>query len=268
MSIQNLAADKGLLFGVMYSYTGNVMVRVARDMVERGDIGEIISVNGEFVQEWLLDKLDPERQNRDSSLSVWRTDPKVAGISNCVGDLGTHVENLIYYITGLEIKRLAATLNRFGHPLDLNANILLEYENGANGAIWSSQVAAGHLNDLVVRIYGTKGSLIWHQENPDTLTYTPRGEAPRLLTRGGGYNDVPSGKTNRLPTGHGEGLYSAFANVYKDFVDALIEKKAGKKPATGRPIFPTVADGVNGVKFVHAVVDSAENGSAWVSVNN
>jgi predicted dehydrogenase len=261
--LRALAQEKGLLFGVMYSHTGNVMVRVAKQMIARGDIGQVISVNAEYVQEWLLDKLSPTESDTGTSLSGWRADPAVAGISNCVGDIGSHIENMIHFLTGLKIKRLLASVNRFGQPLELNSNILVEYDNGANGAYWCSQVAAGHLNDLVVRIYGTQGSLIWHQEEPDTLLYTKRNQAPQRLTRGGSYNDVPAGKTNRLPTGHGEGLYSAFANVYQSYVDALQAKKEGLEIPTE---FPNVEDGLNGVKFIHAVIDSAAVGSSWISL--
>ncbi len=262
--LQALSREKGLLFGVNYSYTGYVLAKVMREMVAEGKIGKVISVNAEYPQEWLLDDLHAAA-DADLKLSVWRKDPKVAGISNCVGDIGTHIENFIHYVTGLKIKRLLATVNRFGHPLDLNANIIVEYDNGANGAYWCSQVAAGTLNALAVRIYGDEGSLEWQQEHPDFLRYTPRGEAPRLLTRGNGYIREEAGKYAILPTGHPEGLHTAFANLYRNFITAVIKKRRNED--TSGIDFPRVEDGVNGVKFVSAVIKSADNNSSWVEIN-
>ncbi|HSK69311.1 MAG TPA: Gfo/Idh/MocA family oxidoreductase, partial [Candidatus Limnocylindria bacterium] len=184
--LERLSREKGLLFGVNYSYTGYVMAKVMREMVREGKIGKVIAVNAEYPQEWLLDDLHPV-PGQELKLSVWRKDPQAAGASNCVGDIGSHIENFVHYVTGLRIRRLLATMNRFGQPLDLNANILVEYENGANGAYWCSQVAAGTLNGLAVRVYGDEGSLEWRQEDPDFVRHTPRGEAPRILTRGNGY---------------------------------------------------------------------------------
>ncbi len=262
--LQALSERKRLLFGVNYSYTGYVLAKVMREMVAEGKIGKVISVNAEYPQEWLLDDLHPS-EDAELKLSVWRKDPRIAGISNCVGDIGTHIENLVHYITGLKIKRLIATVNHFGQPLDLNANILVEYDNGANGAYWCSQVAAGTLNSLAVRIYGDEGSLEWQQEHPDFLRYTPRGEAPRILTRGNGYIKEKAGKYAILPTGHPEGLHTAFANLYKNFTTAVISHQKGE--ATSEIDFPRVQDGVNGVKFVHAVIHSAESNSQWVDIN-
>ncbi|HOQ62437.1 MAG TPA: Gfo/Idh/MocA family oxidoreductase, partial [Clostridia bacterium] len=171
--LRDLAKRNRLLFGVNYSYTGYALAKVMREMVQEGKIGKVINVNAEYPQEWLLDDLHPV-PGQELKLSVWRKDPAVAGISNCVGDIGSHIENFVHYVTGLRIKRLLAVTNHFGQPLDLNANILVEYENGANGAYWCSQVAAGTLNALAVRIYGDEGSLEWKQEDPDNVRYTPR----------------------------------------------------------------------------------------------
>ena len=261
--LRALAEGKGLLFGVNYSYTGYVLAKVMREMVQEGKIGKVINVNAEYPQEWLLDDLHPV-PGQELKLSVWRKEPKVAGISNCVGDIGTHIENFVHYITGLKIKRLLAVTNRFGQPLDLNANIILEYENGANGAYWCSQVAAGTLNGLAVRIYGDEGSLEWQQEHPDFARFTPRGEAPRILTRGNGYLKEKAAAYSQLPTGHPEGLHVAFANLYKNFITAVLLHKDGQD--TDSIDFPRIEDGVNGVKFVHAVVESAANDSRWVEL--
>lgn len=257
-----LAKEKSLLFGVTYTYTGYTMSKVMKEMIAEGKIGQIAAVNAEYVQDWLLDDLSPEK-GAELNLSVWRKDPKYSGISNCVGDIGTHIENYVHYVTGLDIKRLIATTNKYGHPLDLNANIILEYEGGVNGAYWCSQIAAGRLNGLVVRIYGTEGSLEWEQEWPDQLRYTPKGGATQVLSRGNSYIIEKAGSYSRLPTGHPEGLYVAFANIYHNYISAIIAQKEGKD--TSGFDFPRVEDGANGVKFVHAVVDSAEKGT-WVDL--
>jgi predicted dehydrogenase len=259
--LRDLAGRKKLLFGVNYSYTGYVLAKVMREMVQEGKIGKVINVNAEYPQEWLLDDLHPV-PGQELKLSVWRKDPAVAGISNCVGDIGSHIENFVHYVTGLKIKRLLAVTNHFGQPLDLNANILVEYDNGANGAYWCSQVAAGTLNALAVRIYGDEGSLEWKQEDPDFVRYTPRGEAPRILTRGNGYLKEKAAAYSQLPTGHPEGLHVAFANVYKNFITAVLMHREGQD--TDDIDFPRVEDGLNGVKFIHAVVESAKNDAKWV----
>jgi len=240
-----------------------VLAKVMREMVQEGKIGKVINVNAEYPQEWLLDDLHPV-PGQELKLSVWRKDPAVAGISNCVGDIGTHIENFVHYVTGLNIKRLLAVTNHFGQPLDLNANILVEYDNGANGAYWCSQVAAGTLNALAVRIYGDEGSLEWQQEHPDFVRYTPRGEAPRLLTRGNGYLKEKAAAYSQLPTGHPEGLHVAFANLYMNFITAVLKHKEGGD--TSGIDFPRAQDGLNGVKFVHAVVESAANNAKWVEL--
>ena len=261
--LQALAEAKGLLFGVNYSYTGYVLAKVMREMVREGKIGKVINVNAEYPQEWLLDDLHPV-PGQELKLSVWRKDPAVAGISNCTGDIGTHIENFVHYVTGLKVKRLLATTNHFGQPLDLNANILVEYDNGANGAYWCSQVAAGTLNGLAVRIYGDEGALEWQQEHPDFVRYTPRGEAPRILTRGNSYLKEKAAAYSQLPTGHPEGLHVAFANIYKNFITAVLAHRAGQP--TDDIDFPRVEEGVAGVKFIHAVVESAANDSKWVDI--
>lgn len=261
-----LAKAKNLVFGVTYTYTGYTMVKVAREMIAEGKIGKVATINAEYVQEWLLDELEPADKSGEKGLSVWRTDPKFSGISNCVGDIGTHMENLVHYLTGLETKRLLATVDRYGHPLDLNANMIVEYENGVRGGYWCSQVASGRLNDLVVRIYGSQGSIEWDQLAPDFLKYTPKGQPTQVLARGCGYIGEEAAKTARLPSGHPEGLHLAFANIYRNIISTLLKKKAGETPTAQDLDFPTVAEGLQGVKFVHAVIESGDNGSKWVDM--
>ena len=261
--LEALAKEKGLLFGITYTYTGYTMTKVMKEMIAAGKIGQIAAINAEYAQDWLINELEPQ-EGAQENLSVWRKDPKFSGVSNCVGDIGTHMENYIHYVTGLKIKRLAATTNCYGRALDLNANMLVEYENGVNGAYWCSQIAMGHLNGLCVRIFGSKGSLEWSQEHPDYLRYTPKGQPPQTLSRGDGYITEAAGACSRIPVGHPEGLYIAFANIYRNYITALIDQKAGRPLSTTD--FPTVSDGLTGVRFIHAVVESAKNDSAWVSL--
>ena len=261
--LQKLSREKGLLFGVTYTYTGYVMSKVMKEMIAEGKIGKVVSVNAEYAQDWLLGEL-ATGNNTQTNIAVWRTDPAVSGAANCVGDIGTHIENYVHYVTGLKIKRLVATTNKYGKALDLNANIIVEYENGVNGAYWCSQVAAGHYNGLAVRVYGDKGALEWAQEDPEHLRYTPMDGATQLLARGTGCIREKAAAQGRLPSGHPEGLVTAFANIYRNYVSALVAKKNGADAEVYD--YPRVEDGVNGVRFVKAVVESAANGSTWVEV--
>ena len=261
--LQKLSREKGLLFGVTYTYTGYVMSKVMKEMIAEGKIGKVVSVNAEYAQDWLLGEL-ATGNNTQTNIAVWRTDPAISGAANCVGDIGTHIENYVHYVTGLKIKRLVATTNKYGKALDLNANIIVEYENGVNGAYWCSQVAAGHYNGLAVRVYGDKGALEWVQEDPEHLRYTPVDGATQLLARGTGCIREKAAAQGRLPSGHPEGLVTAFANIYRNYVSALVAKKNGADAEVYD--YPRVEDGVNGVRFVKAVVESAANGSTWVEV--
>ena len=261
--LAKLSREKGLLFGVTYTYTGYVMSKVMKEMIAEGKIGKVVSVNAEYAQDWLLGEL-ATGNNTQTNIAVWRTDPAISGAANCVGDIGTHIENYVHYVTGLKIKRLLATTNKYGKALDLNANIIVEYENGVNGAYWCSQVAAGHYNGLAVRVYGDKGALEWVQEDPEHLRYTPVDGATQLLARGTGCIREKAAAQGRLPSGHPEGLVTAFANIYRNYVSALVAKKNGADAEVYD--YPRVEDGVNGVRFVKAVVESAANGSTWVEV--
>ena len=262
-----LSKAKDLLFGVTYGYTGFTMVKVMREMIRAGKIGEVVAVNAEYPQEWLIDELG-ESDPGTAKLSGWRSDPKVAGISNCVGDIGTHIEYIVHYLTGLPIKRILATTNSFGKALDMNANMILEYGNGANGAYWCSQVACGNLNGLAVRIYGNLGSLEWAQHFPDYVRFTPKGRAPETLSRGTGYISEAAHLNNRLPSGHPEGLYVGFANIYRNYITSVIKKKSGEPLTENDLDFPTAQDGLNGVRFLHAVIESGQRDAAWVEIPN
>lgn len=263
--LKKLAAEKNLLFAVNYSYSGNNMVKEARELVKQGVIGDVINVNAEYLQEYLVDDIGKGDQKM-VKLSSWRKDPKVAGISNCVGDIGSHIEHTVSYITGLKLKKVAAVLDYYGQPLDLNANILVEFENGAHGVYSCSQVCVGHMNGLVVRIFGTEGAIEWVQENPNVLSVTLKGQPTQIYNRGMGYVSERSKEMNRLPSGHPEGLYEAFANIYKCYISAVLKKVNGEAMTESDLDFPTVDEGIAGVKFIHACVESSKNNSAWVNI--
>ena len=261
-----LAQQHGLLFAVNYSYSGFTMVKLMKEMIQAGKIGEVLNVNAEYAQDWLLDMIG-SGPAVNSKIAGWRSDPKVAGISNCVGDIGSHIEHTVSYLTGLHIKRLLATTDAFGKALDMNANMIVEYDNGARGAYWCSQVACGNLNGLAVRIYGTQGSLEWQQHTPDYVRFTPKGCPPQILSRGTGYISETAAATNRLPSGHPEGLYVGFANIYRNFINAVAKRQEGL-PLTPTDLdFPDVRDGLRGVQFIHAVIDSAAHNAQWVDVD-
>ena len=263
--LEKTAREKNLLFGVAYAYSGYHMVKFAKMLVDEGRMGDIINVNAEYPQEWLIDELS-KTISKTAKFSGWRADPKVSGISNCTGDIGTHIENTVSYITGLRIKRLCARTDYFEHDLDLNSNMLLEFSNGASGVFWSSQVAIGHMNGLRLRIYGTLGSLEWIQEQPEQLKFTPRGEAPQIFSRGAGYVKGRAAELSRLPGGHIEGHYEAFGNMYKTYMAALLKKTNGEPLTQDDLDFPNAIDGVEGVKFLHAVIDSGKNNSEWITL--
>lgn len=265
--LERLAKEKDLIFAVTYAYTGYVMPKVMKEMIAEGKIGTIAAIVAEYAQDWLIDELSPEKQGQTKNLSVWRTDPKFSGISNCVGDIGTHAENMIHYLTGLRMKRLMATTDNYGHALDLNANIIMEYEGGVRGQLWCSQIATGRMNGLVVRIYGSEGSLEWEQHFPDYVKFTPRGKATEILSKRNSYITEKAHAAARIPSGHPEGYYVAFANTYRNILNAVAKKKAGEQLTADDLDFPKVSDGVNGVKFVHAVIESSKKDGAWVGLD-
>jgi predicted dehydrogenase len=260
--LAELARAGGLLFAVTYTYTGYPAVKQAREMVRRGEIGEIRFVNAEYPQEWLARAIEQGGQKQAS----WRTDPRQSGKSNCVGDIGTHIESLVSYVTGLRIKSLCARLDSFGpgRMLDDNACIMLEYQGGAKGLYWSSQIAAGYDNALRVRIFGSKGSIQWSQENPNYLLVSMLGQPAQLLSRGRDAFHGPAQAFSRLPGGHPEGYFEAFANIYRTFAAALSKLKAGQRLEGADLDFPDVAMGIDGVRFVGSCVDSSRKGAVWV----
>ena len=260
--LADLAAFKNLLFGVTYTYTGYPMAKQAREMIRNGDLGAIRFVNAEYPQDWLATKLE----DTDNKQAQWRNDPARTGKSNCVGDIGSHIANMVSFMTGLKITRLCARLDTFikGRPLDDNATIMVEFEGGAKGLYWSSQIAVGHDNGLRVRIYGDKGGLEFVQENPNYLKVTHLDRPTEILSRGRNELYPEARKYSRIPSGHPEGYFEAFANIYSAFIDSLQKVKSGGAVQYNEIDFPSVTAGLEGVRFIGRCVESSQQGAVWV----
>ncbi|QCO06202.1 Gfo/Idh/MocA family protein [Azospirillum argentinense] len=254
----------GLVFALTHNYTGYPMVRQARAMVAAGDLGALRVVQVEYPQDWLSTRLEESGQKQ----AEWRTDPARSGIAGCVGDIGTHAFQLAEFVTGLRCTRVAADLTAFveGRRLDDNAHMMLRFGNGARGMLWASQVAPGHENGLRLRVYGDKGGLEWFQEQPNHLRFSPLGEPPRTITRGGPGSDGAASHATRIPSGHPEGYLEGFAQIYRDAADLIVARMGGAAAGEQAALVPTVRDGVRGVRFIHAAVESSRRDAAWVEI--
>ncbi|GEM87364.1 Gfo/Idh/MocA family protein [Meiothermus granaticius] len=251
----------GVVFAVTYNYTGYPMVKQARDMVKNGVLGPLRKVIVEYNQGWLATQLEASHQKQ----AEWRTDPARSGIAGAVGDIGSHAENLAATITGLELEQICADLTTFvpGRRLDDDGNLLLRFVGGAKGLLWCSQVEIGAENDLRIRIFGEKGSLTWHQEDPNVLIHDSL-EGPRqVLTRGNAYLCPAAQRATRLPTGHPEAFIEAFANVYLGAMEAIRAKQEGRALGENEGDFPTVYDGARGVYFIEKTVESSRSDQKW-----
>ncbi len=252
----------GKIFALTHNYTGYPMVRQMREMVATGDIGDIRVIQVEYAQDWLSTRLEETGQKQAS----WRTDPMRSGAGGCIGDIGTHAYNLAAFTSGLKLHSLCADMQSFveGRRLDDNCNLLLRYEGGARGMLWSSQVSPGNENGLAIRIYGTKAGLAWKQEHPNHLTHTPLGEAPRLITRGGPGSGEGAGRVTRIPPGHPEGYLEGFSNIYADVAERIRAQAEGRDPHSDALLVPDVRDGFDGMAFITAAVESSHRGGVWV----
>jgi predicted dehydrogenase len=250
-----------LVFALTHNYTGYPVVRQAREMVRRGEIGEIRKVLVEYIQDWLMEA----QETMGNKQAEWRTDPARSGVAGCVGDIGTHGENLLEFITGLKVTALCADLSTFvkGRRLDDDANMLLRLESGGKGVLTCSQVAAGEENNLNIRIYGSKAGLEWHQMEPNTLLFKQPGQPTRILRTGQPYLSDVAKAVTRTPAGHPEGYLEAFANIYKMAIADIRRVKMGEQPQGG---YPTVYDGLRGMQFVVKAVESSQKGCVWVDL--
>jgi predicted dehydrogenase len=252
------AVDRaGVPFAVTYNYTGYPMVRHAAHLVKTGAIGAVRKCFVEYHQGWLATKLEDSGQKQ----AAWRNDPKQAGAGGAIGDIGSHAENLLSTVTGLRIEHVAAELSSLvpGRTLDDDATVLMRMSGGAKATLTVCQVAIGEENNLTLRIHGDKGSLWWRQEEPNHLTHATLDGTTKLLARGSGLNS-PADGASRLPPGHPEGFIEAFANIYRGFAASVRAFSEGKR-ATAE--FPTVHDGLRGVRFIDAAVRSSLANGAW-----
>lgn len=261
--LAEIAKSSGKLFILTHNYTGYPMVRQARQMVANGLLGDLRLVQAEYAQDWLTEAVE-ETGNKQAS---WRTDPAKTGAGGATGDIGTHAFNLARFVTGLTVDMLAADLQSFvpGRRVDDNAHVMLRFNGGARGMLWASQVAPGHENGLSLRVYGTEAGLEWAQEDPNYLWFTPFGQPRQRITRNGAGAGAAAARMSRIPPGHPEGYLEGFANIYTEAALAIRAARGGK-PAP-EAIYPTITDGVEGVAFVAACVESSKNDAAWTRLD-
>ena len=265
IELKNIVENNKIIFALTHNYTGYPMVRHARSLIQKNDLGSIRVVQAEYPQDWLTTKAE------DSGLkqAEWRTDPKRSGDGGCIGDIGTHAFNLIRFITGLEVDELSADIHTFvkGRLLDDNAQIMLRFKGGAKGAIWSSQVAVGNENNLKIRVFGENGGLEWRQEDPNYLYYTKYGHPTQKITRGSGSASEEANEVTRIPPGHPEGYLEGFANIYSDVYKRLFAQTNQQNYDQSNDCYPTIYDGVEGMRFIETVLESNNNNSKWVEFN-
>ncbi|MEY3052853.1 MAG: hypothetical protein RLY31_2638 [Bacteroidota bacterium] len=261
--LAELVERTGLFFALTHNYTGYPLVKQARAMIRNGEIGEVRKVVVEYPQGWLSTKVE----DSGSKQAGWRTDPSQSGIAGAMGDIGTHAENLAEYITGLQISALCADISTFveGRRLDDDGNVLLRFSNGAKGVLHASQIAAGEENNLNIRVYGTKAGLQWSQMAPNSL-YVKWLDRPMEVLRTGGHALSPeSAAHTRIPAGHPEGYLEAFANIYRNFARSVRARLSGHVPTATDQDFPTVHDGVRGMRFIEKVIASGKSDQKWIT---
>lgn len=260
--LAELVRESGCVFVLTHNYTGYPMIRQARQMVADGLLGQIRVVQAEYAQDWLTTRIEETGQKQ----AAWRVDPARSGPGGCTGDIATHAMNLASFVTGLELESVAADLTTFlpGRALDDNANLMLRFVGGAKGMLWASQVAPGNENALRLRVYGDRGGLEWAQEDPNYLRYAPYGEPIEVIRRGGTGAMPVAARVTRVPAGHPEGYLEGFANLYADAAELIWAKIEGREPDSAATFVPTVEDGVAGVRFIEAVVESSRRNGAWV----
>ncbi|WP_017998837.1 Gfo/Idh/MocA family oxidoreductase [Paracoccus sp. N5] len=264
VALEKLARESGRFVGVTYTYSGYPMVHEARVRVARGELGAIRTVQVEYPLEWMATAIEQS----GNAQAAWRTDPKKNGRGGSIGDIGTHAYHLAGFVTGLTLESLTADLATFvgGRALDDNAHVMMRYQGGARGLLWSSQVAIGNSNGVRLRVFGEKGSLQWFQEQPNELVFTPLDGRVQIIKRGAGDLSEDARLRIRTPPGHPEGYLEAFANLYAGFAEAIRARREGRAPSLLGQNLPLAHDGLKGVAFVEAVVDShEEDGQSWLT---
>lgn len=259
-----LAKASGLVFAVTFNNTGYAMVREARAMVASGALGKLRVIRVEYIQDWLTKPIDADGQKQ----AEWRTDPAKAGRSACLADIGVHAFNLAQFVTGMTPEAVAADLTTFvpGRRLDDNAHVLMRYASGERGVLIASQVSPGNGNRLALKLFGDKAGLEWLAHEPEVMRFTPFGEPTRILVRGGPGLGTASAEVSRMPSEHPEGYIEGFANLYWDAVDEILLRRDGKAGSMRTRLAPNVEDGLLGMKFIEAAVDSSLAGSAWTKL--
>jgi len=265
--LANVVKKTGVVFALTHNYTGHPLVRQARAMIQAGELGEIQAVRASYIQGWLRTRLESENQKQ----AAWRTDPKRSGAAGCFGDIGTHAYNLGRYITGLLPDQVSAHLKAFepGRALDDYGTAVIRYQNGALGTVTASQISHGRENDVRIEVDGTKGSLEWHQEEPNKMYVRMNGKPHQTYTRAGGpYLASVAASATRIPSGHPEGYLEAFANIYTAAFDDMIKRAGKQKFDSAGSIYPNVADGVDGMNFITQCVASSKEGGVWRSLRH
>jgi predicted dehydrogenase len=261
--LREVVRRTGRVFALTHNYTGYPMVKEAREWVRTGRLGKLLKVVVEYPQGYAITALEAGKVSR---IANWRMDPNVSGVSNCMGDIGTHAHNLARYITGLEVEEICAELSTFipGRLLDDDGNCLVRFSQGVKGILFASQISSGEENNLNIRVFGTKGSLQWFQENPNELIFKKADAPQQIHRRGNGYLGAAARGASRTPFAHPEGFIEAFANIYRAAAVAIADSIAGRKAPKDGYDFPTVDDGLAGMAFIDTAVKSGRAGAKWV----
>ena len=258
-SLEKLVQEKGVVFGLTHTYTGYPMIRQMKSMIAQGKIGRIQKVDAQYYQGWINPSIHQEEERK----KVWRLNPKMSGMSCCMGDIGVHAFNLIEYTTGIEIDKVLADLDTLypENELDVDGTTLLRMNNGSRGVITASQIATGEENNLSIAVYGDQGGLKWEQEHPMYLKHLIEGAPTQIYKPGNPYNSEFALESTKIAPGHPEGLFDAMGNIYNGVAAAIY----GRPDRAGA--FPTIHDGVRGMLFIEAVLSSSSQGQVWVKIS-
>ena len=266
--LATIVDNSGVVFAVTHNYTGYPLVRQAREMILSGELGEINAVRVCYMQGWLRTRLEQENQKQ----AAWRTDPAKSGAAGCFGDIGTHAYSLARFMTGLKPEAISCNLKTFesGRKLDDYGQAVIRFENGALGSVTASQISHGRENDLSIEIDGTKGSLQWRQEEPNHMTYRRNGHPHAIYTRdpNAPYMNESGKAACRLPSGHPEAFFEAFANIYRAAFDNMALRASGQRFETTNTVYPNINDGVEGMFFIQQCVASSGSNGAWISLRH
>jgi predicted dehydrogenase len=262
--LKRLAEEKELILCLTHNYSGYAMVRHAARMVRNGDLGKVCVVQAEHASGWAAKLL--EKQGHPQA--AWRTDPVLSGDASVLFDLGTHAHQLARFVTGLEVTEVAAEMSQIvqGRAIKDNANLLLRFSNGARGTLWASMAAIGNEHGLRIRVYGDRGSLAWHHEDPCHLRYCPLDGPQQILAQGADGLSAEAKRWTRAGLGHPEGFFESFANIYTEVAEAILAKSEGRPYTKAELGFPDASDGARGVAFVESAMRSFASGGVWTGV--